>query len=242
MKLSLIWYGAFWKFIHRLTKKYASHLDILIYEKYPTDDTIDFCTFNEAAQGDIIIPCVPISQYEQTLIDLSEKIKSTAIIIDICTIKEHTWNVLKNLQGVQYVSTHPMFWPNSYDKKWESLEGLRLVICDHKLNNSTLFSEILEMCNSVGMDIILQSAHDHDKHLARSLFLTHYLAQILFEWAFDRTEIDTLSFWYLMDAVEIVRYNKKLFEEVFRYNTHCKDVIEQFNLSREKIESDLLEE
>jgi prephenate dehydrogenase len=66
-------------------------------------------------------------------------------------------------------------------------------------------------------------AHDH--MLAETLFLTHYVAQAVARGGFVRTDIDTLSFGYLMDAVESVQNDTDLFRDVFAFNPHCEAII-----------------
>jgi hypothetical protein len=61
--------------------------------------------------------------------------------------------------------------------------------------------------------------------LAETLFLTHYVAQMVAAGGFVRTDIDTLSFGYLMDAVESVKGDTELFRDVFAFNPYCRETI-----------------
>ena len=49
------------------------------------------------------------------------------------------------------------------------------------------------------------------------------------------TDIDTLSFGFLMDAVESVKSDTELFRDVFAFNPYCEEIIARF----EKAEADV---
>jgi hypothetical protein len=71
--------------------------------------------------------------------------------------------------------------------------------------------------------------------LAETLFLTHYVSQIVAKGGFVRTDIDTLSFGYLMDAVESVRGDTELFRDVFAFNPYCQDIIRRFETAEGEV-------
>ena len=50
-----------------------------------------------------------------------------------------------------------------------------------------------------------------------------------------RTDIDTLSFGYLMDAVESVRGDTELFRDVFAFNPYCEDIIRRFETAEGEV-------
>jgi prephenate dehydrogenase len=79
------------------------------------------------------------------------------------------------------------------------------------------------------------SAVKHDTHLAETLFLTHFIGQVITDAKFDRTVIDTVSFGFLMDAVESVRHDTELFHDVFRYVPACRKILMRFSSSSEKV-------
>jgi prephenate dehydrogenase len=88
--------------------------------------------------------------------------------------------------------------------------------------------------------VVEKTAETHDRELAETLFLTHYIGQIVARGGFERTEIDTLSFGYLMDAVDSVRHDGRLFEEVYRFNSYCRQVIDRFDASEGAVRDEML--
>ena len=53
---------------------------------------------------------------------------------------------------------------------------------------------------------------------------------------FIRTNIDTVSFGFLMDAVESVQNDTELFKDVYTYNPYCKEVIARFEQAEQAVE------
>ena len=163
------------------------------------------------------------------------------VIVDIATVKVHTVGLLKKLaKGHRYIATHPMFGPESYEKRAGDIKGFRIVMTDGTLDvpEYTAFTALLKKC---GFDVVEMTPEAHDKQIAETLFLTHLIGQGVLEGGFGRTDIDTVSFGYLMDAVESVRRDEQLFRDVFKYNPYCKDVLARFRKAEEKVRGSLEE-
>ena len=58
--------------------------------------------------------------------------------------------------------------------------------------------------------------------------MTHFVGQVVSRADFARTGIDTVSFGYLMDAVESVKQDTALFQDVYRFNPYCEEVLKRF--------------
>ena len=59
---------------------------------------------------------------------------------------------------------------------------------------------------------------------------------------YKRTEIDTVSFGYLMDAIESVQNDTALFQDVYKYNPYCKRVIDTLEKAEHEVSLLLAEE
>src|SRR4029077_1431406 len=88
-----------------------------------------------------------------------------------------------------------------------------------------------------GFDVIEMTAEEHDKHLAETLFLTHFVGQVVARGGFDRTAIDTVSFGYLMDATESVKHDTALFQDVYTFNPYCEEVLKKFEVAEAEVHS-----
>jgi len=100
---------------------------------------------------------------------------------------------------------------------------------------------LLQALRDLGFSVVETDSDTHDKDLAETIFLTHYVGQVIARGGFERTDIDTVSFGYLMDAVDSVRHDTQLFEDVFRFNPYCRQVVERFDVSEKQVREQLLD-
>lgn len=238
--LGLIGYGHFGKFLHVLAQRFLPDVPLKIYSARREPDGVLFFPLDEVAACDAVVLTVPISAYADTLDRISPYLRAGSVIVDVATVKKHTMNLLQAAKPASpFISTHPMFGPESYAKCDGDVIGMRIVITGHNLAPD-VYKVVLDKLNDVGFKVIEKTADEHDKDLAETLFLTHYIGQIVASGGFERTDIDTTSFGFLMDAVDSVRHDGQLFEEVFRFNPYCRQVIERFDASDRKVRDAML--
>lgn len=233
--LGIIGYGAFGKFIHELAKKHLPHVPVRIHSRNNPVDSETFFTLEETCATDIIIPAVPIATLKKTFAAIAIHARPETIVVDIATVKSYTVGLLEKYRGeFQYIATHPMFGPYSYEKKGNSLKGLRLVVCERTISDA-MYQHAKEFLTKLGIEVVEMTAEEHDKEIAGTLFLTHLIGQTVTKGGFRRTDIDTLSFGYLMDAVESVQNDTKLFEDVYRFNPYCKEALARFTNAEHEV-------
>ena len=223
MTIWIIGYGQFWKFIHMLCKQYLPDAHVLISSRSYSDAQL----LDDVCQADVVFPCMPISKFEENMKHIVPLLWVETIIWEVCTVKHHPYQVLSAYPDLRYICSHRMFGPESYKKKWNTLQDLRLVMCGHTLDTD-IYTKITHHLREEWLVVIDMTPEQHDRQLAETLFLTHYVSQIVYQAGFDRTDIDTVSFGYLMDAVESVKDNQELFYDVWKYNPYCKEVVEKF--------------
>ncbi|MBV9551141.1 MAG: prephenate dehydrogenase, partial [Alphaproteobacteria bacterium] len=158
-----------------------------------------------------------------------------SLLLEVNTVKTRPVALLRRHAGGRaWAATHPMFGPFSFEKQGGTLNGLRLVITDHTLPEEDMAGAIAWL-KGLGLNVLTMPAEAHDRMLAETLFLTHYVAQIVAKGGFVRTDIDTLSFGYLMDAVESVKGDTELFRDVFAFNPSCEDIIRRFEAAERDV-------
>ena len=89
--IGIIGFGRFGKLAARYLAK-----DFKVFVNTRADKTSEIslaggqaASLEEVCQQDIIIPCVPISVFEDFLIAIAPRIKPDALIIDVCSVKEY---------------------------------------------------------------------------------------------------------------------------------------------------------
>jgi prephenate dehydrogenase len=233
--LGIIGHGDFGRFLEMLARRFAPGVAVRVYARKATPDGERFFTLEQACQSDVVIIAVSIRAFAETLAKVLPLLKPGAILVDVNTVKAHPATLLRETaKGVRYVTSHPMFGPYSFEKQGASLKGLRLVIADHTLAPDEITSATAWL-KGLGLDVMAMTPQAHDRMLAETLFLTHYVAQAVARGGFVRTDIDTLSFGFLMDAVESVKSDTELFRDVFAFNPYCEEIIARF----EKAEADV---
>jgi prephenate dehydrogenase len=89
------------------------------------------------------------------------------------------------------------------------------------------------------LKVLELTADEHDRLIAETLFLTHLVGQTISKGSFERTSIDTVSFGFLMDAVESVAHDEALFRDVYRFNPYCKEVLARYEAAERAVKDSL---
>ncbi len=235
--VGIIGFGSFGQFIQKLTREHFPHMAVKVFSsrKGPEGiDGIDFFTLEEVCKTDLLFVCVPISAFAQTINRIVPLLGANTIVCDVTTIKKHTVEVLREKGVPHYIATHPMFGPNSYAKHGNSLKDLRIALCDSSLTKDES-KDITDFLTSTGLKVLELTADEHDRMIAETLFLTHLIGQTVKKGNFKRTAIDTVSFGFLMDAVESVANDEALFRDVFAFNPYCADVLARYEHAEKEV-------
>jgi len=235
MTIGIVGYGNFGAFLEVLAKRFLPEAQIKIQSSRYKPDNVKFFSLEEVATCDAVILATAISAYEETLQKLAPLLGKNTLLIDVATVKVHTVNLLKKYAGMaKYIATHPMFGPESYAKKQANVDGFRIVVTESTLPPQEK-EALIAFLRTCGFTVLEMSAEVHDKHLAETLFLTHFVGQVVSCTGFDRTNIDTVSFGYLMDAVESVKHDTALFKDVYRFNPYCEEILKRFEAAEAQV-------
>jgi prephenate dehydrogenase len=223
--IGIIGYGAFGQFVHTFAKRFAPGVAVRVFSSKKRPDGKIFFSLEEVCATDAVVLCIPIHAFESMLQKVLPLIKPETVLVDVCTVKMHTDRLLKRYaKGKRYISSHPMFGPESYEASGKDVTGFRIVITKNTLKKPE-YARVLSFLKSSGFDVIETTPEKHDRHLAETLFLTHFIGQTVDKAGFARTEIDTVSFKFLMNAVESVKNDTELFKDVFRFDPYCEKTL-----------------
>jgi prephenate dehydrogenase len=233
--LGIVGHGDFGRFLEMLARRFAPDLPVLVFARKATPDGSRFFSLEETCRADLVIIAVSIRAFEETLLKMLPLLGPQTVLVDVNTVKVMPVVFLRRHAADRvWITTHPMFGPYSFEKQGGSLTGLRVVVTDHTLPEA-MHDWVLVWLRGHGLNVLSMTADAHDRMLAETLFLTHYLAQAVARGGFIRTDIDTLSFGYLMDAVESVRNDTELFRDVFAFNPHCEEIITRFETAEAEV-------
>jgi prephenate dehydrogenase len=229
MKIGLIGFGRLGKLI---AKNLAQDADLHIYdlEDYTEEITNINATpssLEEVCSCPIIIPFVPMSALEDLLKKMSPLINKDALVIDVCSVKSEPvrWMQETLPPSVSILGTHPMFGP---DSARNTLFGSKIVVCPVRIKDS-LLSDITSYLEAHGLKVIQSSPKEHDKQIAHSLLLTHFLGRTLMDFGATDLPIDTKGYRRLMKILETVENDSwQLFADMNEYNPYAESTRQEF--------------
>jgi len=227
MEIGIIGFGKFGRFIAKHLKNKA---DVFASSKFNNKQEaeqlgVKFVSLEEVLKKKIIVIAVSMDEFEQTLEKIKYKIQPDAIVLDVCSLKVFPCSAMQKVlpKNIEIIGTHPLFGPNSVNS---SLQDLKIALCNVRASENTL-SKVKSFCESLGLKVIITTPEDHDKQMAESQALTHFVCQSL--GTAKRPVLTTKTFDDLMHIVDIIKNNtSELFENIQTRNPYAKDVRKKF--------------
>jgi prephenate dehydrogenase len=239
--IGLIGYGRF----GRLTvKNLAPDFEVVVYTRNQ-DKGRDIAevggrlvSIEEASAQKIVILCVPISAMRKTLRKIAPLLKQDAIVVDVCSVKVYPAQWMRELlpPSVEILATHPMFGPDSAAK---SVSGHKMVLCPERISTER-YRKIKHWLKKKGMALIETSPVEHDRKIAVSLALTHFIGRSLAAFGAPTLDIDTEGYKRLLHILGVVNNDTwQLFEDMHHFNPFAKEKRRDFLKAMAKIDAHL---
>jgi prephenate dehydrogenase len=195
-------------------------------------------TLESTASADVVVLAVPISAMERVLADVAPRLKPGSLLVDVGSVKELPVEWMRKAipAGVDLLGTHPMFGP---DSAADSLQGRKIVVCPVRIPPERL-AQVTGYLSSRGLRVIETTAAEHDRQIAVSLALTHFIGRSLGAMQAEPQEIDTEGYRRLLRILEVVDHDTwQLFEDMHRFNPHAADTRKRFMQAVADIEARL---
>ncbi len=191
--------------------------------------SIQFVTLPEAAACDIVFIIVPISEFESTCTEIKNLIRPDSIVIDCCSVKTYPATIMQKTFSKQQplIATHPLFGPDSVHKSGGMMNH-KIVICPLQVDTAQL-DKILNLLHQLQLNVLITTPEDHDKQMANSQGLVHFIGRGLAALNLEQQEISTPDFQALININKmVVNDTWQLFLDMHRYNPYTRQVREQF--------------
>jgi prephenate dehydrogenase len=128
-------------------------------------------------------------------------------------------------ESVSILATHPMFGP---DSAADSLEQRKMVVCPVRIPGAR-YRKITAYLKQKGLVLIETTAENHDRQIAVTLALTHFIGRSLSSFGAEDLEIDTEGYKRLRHILGVVENDTwELFEDMHRYNPFAADARSRF--------------
>jgi len=205
-KISIIGFGNFGKFLaENLISAGAS---VFVHDfkdkiKEARELGAKFASLEEACRNKIIILAVPMENFIETLNKIKDNLLPGTLVLDVCSLKIFACDAMNGIlpKNIEIIGTHPLFGPQSARN---SIGGMKIALVNVRSRKET-FEKVKSFCKNLGLKVIVTSADEHDRQMASSQALTHFIGQVCKRINLQRVELSTKTFEDLMNIIEIIK-------------------------------------
>jgi prephenate dehydrogenase len=238
--IGIIGYGRFGKLAARYL---AQDFEVTVCGRKPVPvpeigHNIRSASLDEVCRQRFLILAVPISAMRDTLATVAPKLGPDTVVIDVCSVKVYPvqWMLERLPAHVPILATHPMFGP---DSAADSLQGMKIALCPVRIEPS-LLRKIRDYLEEKQLTVIETTAEDHDRQIAVSLSLTHFIGRSLADFGAAPMPIDTEGYKRLLHILGVVEHDTwQLFVDMNRYNPYAAGTREAFLAAADRINREL---
>jgi prephenate dehydrogenase len=227
-----------------LTARYlAEDCKVLVYSSSQTAAAIEAVGALKASLAEVcaqpfLVLCVPISAMRENLKKIAPLIAPETVVIDVCSVKKYPVEWMEELlpDHAAILGTHPMFGP---DSAAESLEGCKMVLCNVSTRPG-IYRKIYDYLLGKRLEVIEASTEEHDRQIAVSLSLTHFIGRSLAEFGAEKLKIDTEGYQRLTYTLDVVEHDTwQLFRDMHQFNPYAREIREKFMAAMGRIDEKL---
>jgi len=213
--------------------------DVLVYNRSDNADAILAkgarpASLEDVCHQKVVILSVPISVFRDTLKAVAPMLAPDALVVDVCSVKEYPVRLMKELlpEGVSLLATHPMFGP---DSAADSLKGRKIVLCGERISDP-VYQKIKSYLKTKKLVVIETTPENHDRQIAVSLALTHFIGRSLAEFGAMPLDVDTEGYQRLLHVLGVVENDTwQLFEDMNAYNPYAAESRSEFMAAVQRI-------
>ncbi|MFQ5701346.1 MAG: prephenate dehydrogenase/arogenate dehydrogenase family protein [Acidobacteriota bacterium] len=238
--LGLIGFGRFGQFI---AKYLRSRLHLFVWDlrdqrKKAASLGLTWATLEEAASCQTVVLATPIAEMPTALGQVAPYLRRRALLMDVASVKmlPVKWMLDAAPREVDVIGTHPLFGPSSARS---GIKGMPVVLCPARTNHSQRVQDFL---TDLGLRVIVTTPEDHDRQMAQSQALCHFVAKGLEKLGLTEQELITPSFEKLMSIVSTLCQDApELFHDMQVFNPYTGPMRARYLEALKKIESQLAE-
>jgi prephenate dehydrogenase len=180
--------------------------------------------FAEVCRARTVILAVPISSIPETLQKVSDRLLPGTLVADTASVKVWPcrWLTEHLPPHVELLATHPLFGP---DSAAQGLRGQKIAVVPLRLRRPRTVRRFLER---LGLTVLTVTAEEHDRAMAETQSLVHWIGRALERTDARPRDLDTLGYRRLLEILEyVVRDSWELFVDLQRWNPYAAGVRER---------------
>ncbi len=238
--IGIIGFGRFGRFMAR---HLMEDFKIYIYDEIDSADSIRSLgaipvDLPEVCKQDVVILAVPISKMKLLLEQMAPHLKEDALVIDVCSVKTYPVQWMERIlpHFTSILACHPMFGP---DSAADSLVGHKIFLCPVRLKTPD-YRKIKAYLEAKGLVLIESTPEAHDREVAFSLSLTHFIGRSLSACGAKPLQMDTEGYKRLLHILNVVQNDTwELFYDMHRYNPFAGKIRMAFVNAMQEIAKEL---
>ena len=115
------------------------------------------------------------------------------------------------------------------------MAGYKIVLCPERIRPDR-YEKIKQVLSDTGLKLIETTADEHDRKIAVSLALTHFIGRTLAEFGAEPLDIDTEGYKRLLHILEVVNNDTwQLFFDMHRFNPYAVEKCQEFITAMERV-------
>jgi prephenate dehydrogenase len=238
--VSVYGYGRFGKFWADLL---AEDFQVKVYSRRglkeeEVNSGVQITDAEDIYNCDAIFYCVAISSFEDLLKRSKKLFRKNTVYFDTCSVKVEParWMDEQIPDDCMVIASHPMFGPDSY---FSSPEKLPMVMCKIRVPDEE-FNFWKDYFSGKNMRVEIMTPDEHDKMVAYSQGITHYIGRVLADLDLKPTLINTLGYRKLLEIMQQTCNDSwQLFVDLQKYNPYTRNMRIDLHASIERIYSAL---
>lgn len=172
MEIGIVGFGRFGRFAAEILGK---DFPVSVFDRkaLSAQSGVRSAALREVARKPCLLLCVPISQMERICRRLGPLLAPGQLVMDTCSVKEEPLRLMLDRfpESVEVLGTHPLFGPETGR---HGIRGLEVVLCPGRGNRVGRVEQYLE---KLGLKVTVTTATEHDRAMASTQALFHFLAQ-----------------------------------------------------------------
>ncbi len=233
----------FGRFGELMTRYLATDANVLVYNRSDKAAQIRAAggvpaDLETVCRQRYVILSVPISLMQENLKKIAPLLADDTVVADVCSVKTLPCQWMRELlpASVSILASHPMFGP---DSAANSLQGKKIVLCKERIDAGR-FDKIKRYLENKGLIVYKTTPEEHDRQIAVSLSLTHFIGRSLAEFGAEPLDIDTDGYLRLLHTLGVVVNDTwQLFVDMHRYNPFAKEMREAFMAAMRRVNGQL---
>lgn len=230
MQFGIVGYGRFGQLWAQSLLPFG---EVIVYEKntstHTENNAVKITTLEEVAKADVVFLLVPISEFERSCEQIKPFLGEKTLLVDCCSVKIYPAQLMQKIFAPTQplLATHPLFGPDSV-KKSAGLFGHKIAVCPVQCEPSVQ-QEMETLFKNMGLHVFVTTADMHDKEMASSQGLVHFIGRGLAALDLKPQDIATPDFQALLNInTMVVNDTWRLFLDMHQYNPYAKHIRKKF--------------